>query len=958
MFFSQPLHIAKADELRAPPPKGKPYSVPIPGSEKPGRSQIYRAWNSRKELLVTLDPEVHTVHEMFESTANRIPKARCLGQRPYDPVTKTFGAYQWMDYQTVQKRRANFGVGLVELHNKHGCGGQKYGVGLWCQNRPEWQITDLACASQSLFSVSIYDVLGADTTRYIIDHAELGCVVTSLPHVPTLIKLKPQLPGLKIIICMDPIDAGEQPGCSKRAILEDMAAGLDLSIYTMDEVEKLGESLKRPYNPPSPEDTVTINYTSGTTGPPKGVVLTHKSAIAGVSSGMTVSKSTQGDVIASYLPLAHIFERLIEQGCLWGGGAIGYFHGNILELVDDLKLLRPTAFASVPRLYIRFAGAVGNATVDAPGFKGVLSRHVVNTKMANLKNPDPSKATEKHFLYDRIWAKKVAAALGLDRATAMVSGSAPLDPSIQNFLRVATGSNFIQGYGLTESYAIGVAQNIEDRSVSNCGGVAPSSEACLVSIPDMEYSVDDKPYPRGELLLRGNNLFTEYFKNPEETASAMTEDGWFRTGDICTIDELGRFKIIDRRKNVLKLAQGEYISPERLEGIILAEHTYLAQAYVHGDSLQTSLVGIFGVQPDLFAPWASKILKQNIDPTNLEQIKSVLDDDRIRKAVLRDFQRTAKKHKLAGYERVQNAALMIEPFTVDNELLTPTLKLKRPVVVKKFRTVLDNLYTQLAEELAAPKAKLSMLAAATSLNIQIPPSTVLPNPHGLAANTHATLTTLSDSQQHVLTASLTRSAGFVFSGLPASASKESYLLDIRSREYIFAPYRVDVAADGSILGIWETFRGNQWENRGLEKYVAQVTDKPKADVAVTVDARVLARREFYEERPKFSPLSLFKNPMILLAVFALAATIGMPKLLENMDPEMREEFEKQSRSGPFSSASRAAAGGSAAPQNFDLAGWMAGTALSPMSGNNFDQQVQSAKGQATGREAESATRRR
>lgn len=520
--------------------------------------------------------------------------------------------------------------------------------------------------------MSIYDVLGPDTTRYIIEHAELSCVVTSLPHVPALIKLKPHLPGLKFIVCMDPIDAGEQPGCSKRAILEDMAAGLDLSIYTMDEVEKLGESLKRPYNAPSPEDIVTINYTSGTTGPPKGVVLTHKAAIAGVSSGMTITRWSQGDVIASYLPLAHIFERLIEQGCLWAGGAIGYFHGNILELVDDLKLLRPTAFASVPRLYIRFAGVVGNATVDAPGFKGALSRHVVNAKLANLKNPDPSKATEKHFLYDRIWTKKVAAALGLDRTKAMVSGSAPLDPTIQNFLRVATGANFLQGYGLTESYAIGVAQNLEDRSVSNCGGVAPSSEACLVSIPDMEYSVDDKPYPRGELLLRGNNLFREYFKNPEETASAMTEDGWFRTGDVCTIDELGRFKIIDRRKNVLKLAQGEYISPERLEGIILAEHTYLAQAYIHGDSLQTSLVGIFGVQPDMFAPWASKVLKQNIDGNDLEQIKSVLGDERIRKAVLRDFQRTAKKHKLAGYERVQNASLMLEPFTVDNEFLTPT----------------------------------------------------------------------------------------------------------------------------------------------------------------------------------------------------------------------------------------------------------------------------------------------
>lgn len=155
--------------------------------------------------------------------------------------------------------------------------------------------------------------------------------------------------------------------------------------------------------------------------------------------------------------------------------------------------------------------------------------------------------------------------------------------------------------------------------------------------------------------------------------------------------------------------------------------------------------------------------------------------------------------------------------------------------------------------LALLSAGSSIFAAATSsLAIQIPPSTVLPNPHSLAANTHATLTTLSEQPQqqpHILTASLTRSAGFVFSGLPSS-KKESYLLDIRSREYIFAPYRVDVAADGSILGIWETFRGNQWENRGVEKYAAQVADKSKNDAAVTVDARVLARREFYEERPK------------------------------------------------------------------------------------------------------------
>ena len=471
---------------------------------------------------------------------------------------------------------------------------------------------------------------------------------------------------------MDPLDGGEQNGHSKRALIESMAAGQDLAIYTIDQVEELGLASGRGYQPPSASDIVTINYTSGTTGPPKGVVLTHGNAVAATSCGLITIAQARGDTMCSYLPLAHIYARLAEHTAFWGGARIGYFHGNIVELVDDLKLLKPTGFMSVPRLYSRFGTAIRSATVEQPGFKGALSRHIVAAKTANMKNPDPSKATIKHALYDRIWAKKVAAALGLERARYMVSGSAPLDPTLHNFLRVATGTDIVQGYGLTESYASATAQSTDDLTSGNCGRLAPCIEACLVSLPDMEYSVDDKPFPRGELLLRGNNMFREYYKNDEETSKAVTEDGWFRTGDVCTVDAEGRFIIIDRRKNVLKLAQGEYISPERLEGVILSELGYIAQAYVHGDSMQTYLVGIFGVAPDLFAPYASKVLGKTIAPTDLEAIKESLKDDKVRRAVLRDLERTAKKHKFAGYERVRNVSLQVEPFTVENNLLTPT----------------------------------------------------------------------------------------------------------------------------------------------------------------------------------------------------------------------------------------------------------------------------------------------
>lgn len=267
-------------------------------------------------------------------------------------------------------------------------------------------------------------------------------MVASLPHIPILLRLKPRLPSLKLIVCLDSLDAGEQTGQSKRAILEPLASDLGLTIYTIDQVEELGASLNRPCNPPSPDDIATINYTSGTTGPPKGVVLTHSAAVAAASCALSTLQQDSTDVICSYLPLAHIYGRMSEQSALWAGARIGYYHGNPLELVDDLKLLRPTIFPSVPRLYNRFASVIRSSTVEEPGFKGALSRHIVSSKLANLKTSN--NPTIKHALYDRIWGNKVSAALGFDRVKSMVSGSAPLDSSLHQFLRVVFASTLIQ----------------------------------------------------------------------------------------------------------------------------------------------------------------------------------------------------------------------------------------------------------------------------------------------------------------------------------------------------------------------------------------------------------------------------------------------------------------------------------------------------------------------------------
>ncbi|ORY10587.1 long-chain-fatty-acid-CoA ligase 1 [Clohesyomyces aquaticus] len=704
MFGQLDAVAQRAAELAKPPPKGQPYSVPIPGSQKEGRSAVYRHWRFRDvPMLERLDEKITTAHEAFEASATRYPKNNCLGFRPYDPISKTFGAYQWEDYETIQTRRKNLGVGLVHLHAKEGVVGRHFGVGLWCQNRPEWQITDLACMSQSLFTVSIYDTLGPDTTEYIVNHSSLTCVVTSLNHVTALLKLKPRLPSLKLIVVLDPLSAGELPGQSKGELLNSLASEMGVSIHYIKDVEALGEKEPIPYNPPKPDDVITINYTSGTTGDPKGVVLTHRNAVAGTNASLIIMGASPDQVVCSFLPLAHIYQRLGEHSALAGGAAIGYFHGNIAELVDDLKVLRPTAFAGVPRLYNRFGTVIKENTIQQTGFKGALSRHVVSTKSAALK--DKENPTNKHALYDRIWSKKVIKAFGLNRCKIMVSGSAPIDPSLHQFLRVVFGNNFVQGYGLTETYAVSLVQVEGDMSAGNCGAVVPTGECCLLDVPDMEYLSTDKPHPRGELLIRSTTQFREYFRNEEETKKAIDSEGWFHTGDICSIDEMGRFKIIDRRKNVLKLAQGEYISPERIENVYLSNCGYLATAYVHGDSHQSFLVGIFGVAPESFAAFAGKVLGETFDPTDLEKLEKIAQNKKVEKAIMKELDKVGKKNKFNSYEKVRACRLFIDPFTVDNQLLTPTLKLKRPQAARWFRDHLDELYAEALEEEANGKVK-------------------------------------------------------------------------------------------------------------------------------------------------------------------------------------------------------------------------------------------------------------
>ncbi|KAF4974738.1 hypothetical protein FZEAL_8408 [Fusarium zealandicum] len=681
------------------PPAGSPYGLPVPGSERPNRTPIYRHWAVRDEPLVTsLEPEIHSTHDILERSARKWPNARCLGTRHWNPAAQTWeDKYDWLSYADVNVRRKNFGAGIVEIHNRISYTAVKYGVGLWSQNRAEWQIADFGLASQSLFSVSLYETLGPDATEFIINHAEVTCVVCSLPHIPVLLKMSPRLPGLKLIVSLDPLEQGELASHTKAAVLNDIASQHGIQIYSMAEVEEMGARSGRAPRGPSTEDICTINYTSGTTGNPKGVLITHGNAVAAIAGGRTNGNVNPKDVHMSYLPLAHIYGRLVDQIAIAEGAAVGFFRGDILGLVDDMKILQPTGFVSVPRLFNRFNSAIRTATIEAEGVRGALSRRVITTKKANMRAA-PGKASNSHFLYDRIWTPKVKAAVGLEKAHSMVSGSAQLDPDVQEFLRAAFANHFAQGFGMTETYAVGTIQARGDFTVANIGGPMCCVELCLESVPEFEYTVYDKPNPRGELLLRGPVIFREYYKNEEETRKTLDPDGWFHSGDIAEIDNMGRFKIIDRKKNVLKLSQGEYISPERIENVYMGSTNLITMAYVHGDGTQSSLVGIFGIDVENFAPFASKILQETIAPGEVAALRTAANNPKVKAKFVKLLDTIGRNHKFNSFEKVRNVHLDIDPFTIENGLFTPTLKLKRPQAAKTFREHIDRMYEELAAQ--------------------------------------------------------------------------------------------------------------------------------------------------------------------------------------------------------------------------------------------------------------------
>ncbi|KAK5881563.1 hypothetical protein CesoFtcFv8_022346 [Champsocephalus esox] len=397
--------------------------------------------------------DAKTLYEVFQKGLKVSGNGPCLGYR------KTGKPYQWLNYKQVSDRAEHLGSGL--LHKGLKPNSDTF-IGIFAQNRPEWIIGEQACYTYSMVAVPLYDTLGPEALVFIIDRAEISTVLCdNEKKAETLLQSREegQTPVLKTIVIMDPFPS--------ELVERGTKCGVD--IVSMQDVEALGKSNHQEPIPPKPEDLSIVCFTSGTTGNPKGAMLTHEnvvSDVAGVIKSIeVVGGATTQDVSISFLPLAHMFERVVQVVMYDAGAKVGFFQGDIRLLPDDMMALQPTIFPAVPRLLNRVYDKVHNSAQTS--FKKWLLNFAVERKFAEVKQG----IIRKNSIWDKLIFHKVQESLG-GRVRVMVTAAAPISTSVLNFLRASLGCQIFEAYGQTECTAACTFTMPGDATSGHVGGAA------------------------------------------------------------------------------------------------------------------------------------------------------------------------------------------------------------------------------------------------------------------------------------------------------------------------------------------------------------------------------------------------------------------------------------------------------------------------------------------------------
>jgi len=594
-----------------------------------------------------------TIYACFAEVARKFAGRTAL-------MRKVDGNYQGITYAELSETVDALAAGLAERGVRPGSM-----VGIYSYNRPEWVATDLAVAKLGAVLVPIYHTLGSDAIRYMLNDAKVTHLIVESPELfANVTRILPELPPLKDVVTVFGHESQSRAGKQLLSFDELRHAGAE----ALKRDPKLGAAHES-----NPDDLFTIVYTSGTTGEPKGAMLTHRNLLSNVATAIPLFGIHENDVLVSFLPLCHLFERTCGYYCvMMAGGSIAYAE-SLSTIREDVQLVRPTMMIVVPRVLEKVYNGVREKLEAGSALSRVLMISTLRTYSRMAQRRAAGKPVSlwlrlKHRALGLLVVRKLKK-LGGGRLRLLVSGGAPLDRRLARTIR-NLGFNLIEGYGLTETSPIVCAALPGHERVGTVGR----------PFKDVEVRIG----PDDEILVRGPNVMKGYLNKPKETAEVIDAGGWFHTGDQGKFDPEGNLVITGRIKEIIVTAYGKNVAPVAVEQAI-AQSKYVEQVMVIGDKrpFLAALVVPSPLALEAFAREKGIAFKTYADVLGHPDVLKLYEAE-----VAKGLTGFAK------YEQVYRFRLVPEPFTVENGLLTPSVKMKRPQIGAAYRAEVDAMYAE------------------------------------------------------------------------------------------------------------------------------------------------------------------------------------------------------------------------------------------------------------------------
>jgi long-chain acyl-CoA synthetase len=596
---------------------------------------------------------------MFEGTivSNFMHQVERLGDRSAmrrrDPVSGEWQDISWADYGTAAREVA---TGLASLGIAPGDT-----VAIFSPNRPEWHIADMGSLAARAVTVPVYLNNAPAQVAYVLGHSGSKVVfVGGEEHLRKIEKVRDEAPDLRHAVVFDG---------------ESSADGFVLSWAELrnrgreQDVAHEGEFDSR-WREISPEDTATVVYTSGTTGMPKGVILTHHNVVWTADSLFQIFTEDESGRRLSYLPLAHIAERVTGHFTQSFLGVQTWFASSVESLPQDLQDCKPTVFFGVPRVWEKFhAGIMAKVAerdeAERMMFDGLMTLATAAVELRQEGEEITEENVQALQMADQMAFAPIRAALGLDQARFLVSGAAPINPELLTFFH-AIGLPIAEVYGQTED--------------SGPATLNPPSRIKIGTVGPALPGVDVRLAEDGEILVRGGNVFAGYFRNPSGTEETL-RDGWLHTGDVGVLDADGYLTITDRKKDLIITAQGKNVAPQELENR-LKYHPLISQVVVIGDR-RPYLVALVTLDPDALPRFAAE---QGLPA----DAAALTDDPAVRDAVQSAVD--AVNAEFSSAEQIKRFVVLPRDFLVEEEEITPTLKVRRRTIIERYGAAIDSLY--------------------------------------------------------------------------------------------------------------------------------------------------------------------------------------------------------------------------------------------------------------------------